>query len=134
VVACAPVTESSSESLGFYIVVAVYLLLLFVGACYLLCMTTTPTQRRYDEIKRVTELFLDENAAYVLKDGITVKEICQGIETLRKLGRTERWDVAITTWKNLIWQANSAEQGSSEWKRIVHWALLEGSISAGHAA
>src|SRR5687767_1471621 len=97
-------------------------------------MTTAAQQKRFDAIKTVTELAIDPENGYQVRPEITVGKLVKAIRDLKALGRTVRWLKSLERWENMILECDDFEQGSEEWKRHMHWAVLQGNVYAGHAA
>lgn len=98
-------------------------------------MTTAAAQKRFDGIRRVTELAIDPENGFQVRPEITVGKMIKAIEELRKLGRTERWSKALTQWQEMIKGCDEEYYVQSDpWKRHMHWAVLQGNVYAGYAA
>lgn len=91
-------------------------------------------ERRFAGIRAVTELALDSDNDYIVNPLITVDEIVACIEELRGLGKTDRWQNAITRWRGMVRECNDYHPHSEPWKRHLHWAILQGNVYMGHAA
>lgn len=82
------------------------------------------TERRYAAIRATTEAFLDAGRDYAVREGVTREAVAARIDKLRPLGRTDRWSGALDTWR--AWALDDETD--------LRWAIVQGSISAGHAA
>lgn len=87
-------------------------------------MTTKAQQARYDSINAIIELFMPKAENYVLQTADCGK-VSSAILRLLPLGRTDRWQKAVSQWAELV------DEGGSE---HLSWAILQGSVYAGHAA
>lgn len=97
-------------------------------------MTTKAAQKRYDGIRAVTEFALDCNNGHQVAEGVTVGKLIKRVRDLKALGRTPRWGAALSRWENMLTECDDYPQGSEEWKRHLHWAVLQGNVYAGYAA
>lgn len=97
-------------------------------------MTTAAQQKRFDAIKAVTALVIDEDNGFQVRPEVTVGKVVKAIRNLKPLGRTNRWGLAIQRWENMILECDDYVAHSEEWKRHFHWAILQGNVYAGHAA
>lgn len=83
---------------------------------------TSAQDNRYAAIQRVVNQFLDENAEW--SHAINRAEIGVAISDLHSLGRTDRWRLAISQWREMV----------EDKENDARWALLQGSIFAAHSA
>jgi len=97
-------------------------------------MTTAAQQKRFDAIRAITDLAIDPDNDYQVRPEITVGKVVKAIRNLKPLGRTRRWGLAISRWENMILECDNYATHSEEWNRVMHWAILQGNVYAGHAA
>lgn len=84
-------------------------------------MTRTETLR-HAGIKGAVARWL--NSDHQLAAGATREGVAFTINGLAILGKSPRWKNAITYWADLVTDADND----------IHWALLQGSVAATHAA
>lgn len=101
---------------------------------YSIDMTTAAQQKRFDGVKAITALALDEDNGFQVRPEISVGKVVKAIRDLHKLGRTDRWFHALNRWESMILECDDYEKQSEEWKRHMHWAIMQGNVYAGHAA
>jgi len=97
-------------------------------------MTTAAAQKRYDGIRAVTEFAIDCNNGHQIAEGVTVGKLIKHVRDLQKLGRTNRWFQACQRWEAMFIECDDYTEGTEEWKRHMHWAVLQGNVYAGYAA
>lgn len=97
-------------------------------------MTTKAQQARFDAIGQIVTLAIDPDNGYQVRPECSVGKVVKAIRDLKPLGRTQRWGQAITRWENMILECDDYAKQSEEWKRHMHWAILQGNVYAGHAA
>lgn len=98
-------------------------------------MTTAATQKRLDAIQAITDLAIDPENGYQVRPEITVGKVLKAIRDLKKLAtaRHRRWGLAIVRWEEMVLGCDDFEIQSEEWKRHMHWAILQGGVYAVHA-
>jgi len=97
-------------------------------------MTTAAAQKRYDAIRALTEFALDCNNGHQVAEGMSVGKLLKRIKDMKKLGRTNRWHAALTRWEDMILECDDYVKDTEEWKRHLHWAVLQGNVYTGYAA
>jgi hypothetical protein len=83
----------------------------------------TASDKRLAAIHTVLITFLDEDGEW--SHVYSRDEIAQAIVPLTALGKTTRWFNAIHLWESMVLDSMPIN---------TRWALLQGSILAGHAA
>lgn len=83
---------------------------------------TSAQDNRYAAIQRVVNQFLDENAEW--SHATTRVKIGKAIYDLRDKGRTAEWKLSIQRWREMV----------EDKENDTRWALLQGSVMAGHNA
>lgn len=96
--------------------------------------TLTALGKRNNGIATVVELALDPENGFQVRPEISVGKLVKAIRDLRSLGRTRRWDLVLTRWENMVLECDEHDAHSNEWNRILHWAIIQGSTYAFHAA
>jgi hypothetical protein len=92
---------------------------------------TKAQQARMTALGMLTELYFPESRDYQLTfphfGGWSSNNLgMQGnIEKLRSIGRTQRWQDALTRWQKMIGE-QTTPQG-------LRWAYFQGAVYAGHA-
>lgn len=84
-------------------------------------MTKSET-RRHANIRSTVAAQLDTN--HLVRSDATRDDVAVAIRALTDLGRTGRWINAIDTWACMVLDEDND----------LHWALLQGSVGATHAA
>jgi hypothetical protein len=87
-----------------------------------LTMATKASDKRFNAIAEFTETYRPQSNGYLLLAGSKAEDMIADIEAMRKLGRTERWQNALTGWIKMI----------NEYPNDLEWAVLQGGIYAGH--
>lgn len=95
---------------------------------------TKAAAKRYDAIRELTEFALDCNNGHQVAEGMSVGKLLKRIRDMKKLGRTVRWLKSLERWEAMILECDDYVKGSEEWKRHLHWAILQGNVYAGYAA
>lgn len=102
-------------------------------------MTTKAQDRRFAALHVVQQRYLTEAGLTADADATA---LIAAIESLRTLGKTERWGDALARWQKMInmadgWGAtdNRLDLSVAEQKeRRLRWAFIQGSVFAGYAA
>lgn len=88
-----------------------------------------PEEKRLTAIKAIVDKCFDGTVVpyrFVLtEDG--AHDLATEIRNLQSLGRTKRWRETVVGWADLVEEEAKTTQG-------LRWAVLQGSIQAGHAA
>ncbi len=83
--------------------------------------------KRYAAIKAFGEKWRPESNGYKLLSTATPELLTADIESMRSLGRTERWQNTLSTWQAMI------NEYPADFNH-VDWAALQGSVYAAYAA
>lgn len=97
-------------------------------------MTTKAAEKRYTAIRHLTERFIDADNGYQVRPGTTIDEVVSAIEDLFPLGRTERWSANVERWQGMVKMGEEFIDDAEQFKRHMHWALIQGSVYVGYAA
>lgn len=95
---------------------------------------TKAAARRYAAIRILIDEFIDADNGNQVREGTTIDQVVEDIEALRSLGKTERWGNALNRWQGMVKMGNDYIDDLAQWKRHMHWALIQGSIFAGWEA
>lgn len=82
------------------------------------------SETRFGAIRAVTETFVNAENDFEVRADTNRDSVAERIESLRPLGRTDRWHGALDTWRAWVLDPETD----------LRWAIVQGSIGAGHAA
>jgi hypothetical protein len=85
--------------------------------------------KRFNALKAFCDKYWPESNDYKFLSDTTDEQLTADIESMRSLGRTERWQAVLTKWQGMV---NTCDHGCESVTAHLDWAAMQGSTYANY--